>query len=224
VGHHQQEAQGLSLLPGASPGVLPHPPRLGAFEKEDEMKPIPLFESDESVEDLCLLIKSLHQEMSTMHRKVDVLLAFTSPALSVVPNEDEAMPVTESETRLAYCKQCSMTAYTDADVERFFGWRTPAGRPTIVQSWCRECRKLGKLPDSVTKFWREANALRKQADAKRAERVEVLEASRGRENKESVELVIEEADLRIEVRRLVAEYDKARRAFRKGESDETSEN
>ncbi len=188
------------------------------------MKPIPLFESDESVEDLCLLIKSLHQEMSTMHRKVDVLLAFTSPALSVVPNEDEAMPVTESETRLAYCKQCSMTAYTDADVERFFGWRTPAGRPTIVQSWCRECRKLGKLPDSVTKFWREANALRKQADAKRAERVEVLEASRGRENKESVELVIEEADLRIEVRRLVAEYDKARRAFRKGESDETSEN
>jgi hypothetical protein len=224
VGHHQQEAQGLSLLPGASPGVLPHPPRLGAFEKEDEMKPIPLFDGDESVEDLCMLIKSLHDEMSTMHRKVDVLLAFTSPALSVVPNEDEAMPVTESETRLAYCKQCSMTAYTDADVERFFGWRTPAGRPTIVQSWCRECRKLGKLPDSVTKFWREANALRKQADAKRAERVEVLEASRGRENKESVELVIEEADLRIEVRRLVAEYDKARRAFRKGESDETSEN
>jgi hypothetical protein len=204
--------------------MLPHPPRLGAFEKEDEMKPIPLFDGDESVEDLCMLIKSLHDEMSTMHRKVDVLLAFTSPALSVVPNEDEAMPVTESETRLAYCKQCSMTAYTDADVERFFGWRTPAGRPTIVQSWCRECRKLGKLPDSVTKFWREANALRKQADAKRAERVEVLEASRGRENKESVELVIEEADLRIEVRRLVAEYDKARRAFRKGESDETSEN
>jgi hypothetical protein len=187
------------------------------------MKPIPLFESDESVEDLCLLIKSLHQEMSTMHRKVDVLLAVASPALSVVPNEDEAMPVVE-ETLLASCPTCGTTAYTDADVERFFGYRTPAGKPTIVQSWCRECRKRKKLPDSVTKFWREANALRKQADAKRAERVAVLEANRGRENKESVELVIEEADLRIEVRRLVAEYDKARRAFRKGESDETGEN
>ena len=149
-------------------------------------------------------------------------VAAAAPA-SVVPNEDEAMPVVE-ETLLASCPPCSMTAYTDADVERFFGYRTPAGKPTIVQSWCRECRKRKKLPDSVTKFWREANALRKQADAKRAERVEVLEASRGRENKESVELVIEEADLRIEVRRLVAEYDKARRAFRKGESDETGEN
>ncbi len=105
------------------------------------MKPIPLFESDESVEDLCLLIKSLHQEMSTMHRKVDVLLAVASPALSVVPNEDEAMPVVE-ETLLASCPTCGTTAYTDADVERFFGYRTPAGKPTIVQSWCRECRKL----------------------------------------------------------------------------------
>jgi hypothetical protein len=149
-------------------------------------------------------------------------VAAAAPA-SVVPNEDEAMPVVD-DTLLASCPPCGTTAYTDADVERFFGYRTPAGKPTIVQSWCRECRKRKKLPDSVTKFWREANALRKQADAKRAERVAVLEANRGRENKESVELVIEEADLRIEVRRLIAEYDKARRAFRKGESDDTGEN
>jgi hypothetical protein len=166
-------------------------------------------------------------------------VAAAGPA-SVVPNEDEAMPVAEEDetpwpvdTRpiLACCPTCGMTAYTEGAVEHAFGYRTPAGRPTIVQSWCRECRKLEaatsprkKLPDSVTKFWREANALRKQADAKRAERVAVLEANRGRENKESVELVIEEADLRIEVRRLIAEYDKARRAFRKGESDDTGEN
>ena len=175
------------------------------------------------------------RQFDELNRKLEALLALkaddqlslfamvaAAPA-SVVPNEDEAMPVVE-ETLLASCPTCGTTAYTDADVERFFGYRTPAGRPTIVQSWCRECRKRKKLPDSVTKFWREANALRKQADAKRAERVEVLEASRGRENKESVELVIEEADLRIEVRRLVAEYDKARRAFRKSESDETGEN
>jgi len=175
------------------------------------------------------------RQFDELNRKLEALLALKAddqlslfamvaagPA-SVVPNEDEAMPVVD-ETLLACCPSCGTTAYTEADVERFFGYRTPAGKPTIVQSWCRGCRKLGKLPDSVTKFYREANALRKQADAKRAKRVEVLEASRGRENKESVELLIEEHDLRIEVRRLIAEYDKARRAFRKGESDETGEN
>ena len=72
------------------------------------MSTIPLFQGDESVEDLCLLIKSLHEEMSTMHRKVDVLLAIktdntdalremvaSGPSLEVVPNEDEATPVVE---------------------------------------------------------------------------------------------------------------------------------
>ena len=126
------------------------------------MKPIPLFESDESVEDLCLLIKSLQEEVSTMHRKVDVLLAVTSPALSVVPNEDEAMPVVE-ETLLASCPTCGTTAYTDADVERFFGYRTPAGKPTIVQSWCRECRKLPPLPAEVTALGAQARKLLKDA-------------------------------------------------------------
>jgi hypothetical protein len=124
--------------------MLPHPPRLGAFEKEDEMSQI-----DESVEDLCLLIKSLHEEMSTVHRKVDVLLAIktdntealremvaSGPALDVVPNEDEAMPV------LASCPTCNHTVYDEYDVEQEFGYRTPTGRETIVQSWCRKCRAL----------------------------------------------------------------------------------
>ena len=72
------------------------------------MSTIPLFQGDESVEDLCLLIKSLHEEMSTVHRKVDVLLAIktdntealremvaSGPALDVVPFEDETTPVVE---------------------------------------------------------------------------------------------------------------------------------
>jgi hypothetical protein len=178
------------------------------------------------------------RQFDELNRKLEALLALkaddqlslfamvaAAPA-SVVPNEDEAMPV------LASCPSCNTKAYTEAGIADFFGWRTPAGRPTIVQSWCRECRSAGKdqasartkLPDSVTKFWREADALRKQADAKRCKRAEVLEASRGRENKESVELLIEEHDLRIEVRKLIAEYDKARRAFRKNETSETGEN
>jgi hypothetical protein len=56
----------------------------------------------------------------------------------VVPNEDEAMPV------LASCPSCDTKAYTEAGIYDFFGYRTPKGRETIRQSWCRECRTDGK--------------------------------------------------------------------------------
>jgi len=131
------------------------------------MSTIPLFQGDESVEDLCLLIKSLHEEMSTMHRKVDVLLAIktdntealremvaSGPALEVVPFEDEAAPVvTQSQydemswadrlDRLAKakCPQCDRRAYSKEVVEAEFGYRTMEDGKVIVQSWCRECRK-----------------------------------------------------------------------------------
>ena len=81
------------------------------------------------------------------------VIAAAAPA-SVVPNEDEAMPVVE-ETLLASCPTCGTTAYTDADVERFFGYRTPACKPTIVQSWCRECRALeaATSPRKKPTYW-----------------------------------------------------------------------
>jgi hypothetical protein len=160
---------------------------------------------------------------------------------TVVPNEDEAMPVTEDDetpwpvdTRpiLACCPTCGMTAYTEGAVEHAFGYRTPADRETIRQSWCRRCRALEqatsprkkqRLPDSVTKFWREADLLRKQADAKRDERTECLKSTNGRETKQSLALLNQEHDLRIQVRKLVAQYDSARRAFRRGENGGTDE-
>ena len=153
------------------------------------MSTIPLFQGDESVEDLCLLIKSLHEEMSTVHRKVDVLLAIktdntealremvaSGPALAVVPNEDEAVPVVEEAT-------------------------SP--------------RKKQRLPDSVRELGVRARDLHKQADAKAEKRAKVLEASKGRETKESVALLIEEQDFRTEAVRLLSEYDKARGIIRK---------
>jgi hypothetical protein len=108
VGDHQQAAQGLSLLPGASPGVLPHPPRLGAFEKEDEM-------NDNS--EMMKVLETIADRLVFMHlsnnRQFDELkalvavgaggqlplfaVAAAAPA-SVVPNEDEAMPVVEEAT------------------------------------------------------------------------------------------------------------------------------
>ena len=160
---------------------------------------------------------------------------------AVVPNEDEAMPVVEAQLPLvadpswevlASCPSCTTKAYTEKGVEEMFGYRTPAGRKTIVQSWCRYCRIDGKgetiqrakLPDSVTKFWREADLLRKQADAKRDERTECLKSTNGRETKQSLALFNQEHDLRMQVRVLVAQYDSARRAFRKGENGGTNEN
>jgi predicted nucleic acid-binding Zn-ribbon protein len=106
----------------------------------------------------------------------------------------------------------------------FFGYRTPTGRDTIVQSWCRKCRALEqatsprkkqRLPDDVRELGIQARDLHKQADAKAEERAKVLAGSKGRETKESVELLVEEQDLRTEAVRLLSEYDQKRGILRK---------
>ena len=129
------------------------------------------------------------RQFDELNRKLEALLAVdagdqlplfavaaAAPA-SVVPNEDEAMPVAEPATRsyaLASCPTCDTEAYTEAGIERFFGYRTPAGRPTIVQSWCRECRALEQatsprkckpLPTHIADVGREARKLKKEANA-----------------------------------------------------------
>jgi len=141
---------------------------------------------DESVEGLCLLIKGLHEEMSTVHRKVDVLLAIktdntealremvaSGPALAVVPNEDEAMPVLTNEQyaamswpdrldRLAEakCPQCERRAYSAAAVEEQFGHRNMGDGIVRVQSWCRVCRNRswqGAIKGTINKAHNRAN-------------------------------------------------------------------
>ena len=182
------------------------------------------------------MLERMEHKVDCLNRKMDALLAAKTddqptllamvaagPALEVVPNEDEAMPVVD-ETLLASCPPCGTTAYTDGEVELFFGYRTPTGRETIVQSWCRECRALEaatsprkkqRLPDDVRKLGIQARDLHKQADAKAEERAKVLAASKGRETKESVELLVEEQDLRTEAVRLLSEYDQKRGILRK---------
>jgi len=172
----------------------------------------------------------IEHKLDSMNRKIDALLAAKTddqpallamvaagPAL-VVPNEDEAMPV------LASCPTCNTKAYTEAGIADFFGWRTPAGRETIVQSWCRECRALEqatsprkkqRLPDDVRELGIQARDLHKLADAKAEERAKVLAGSKGRETKESVVLLVEEQDLRTEAVRLLSEYDQKRGILRK---------
>ena len=151
-------------------------------------------------------------------------VAAAAPA-SVVPNEDEAMPVVEELPVLASCPSCNTKAYTEAGIADFFGWRTPAGRPTIVQSWCRECRSAGKdqasprkkqpLPDDVRDQGKLGRKFLKMAAAKRAERVKVLEASSGRETKESVMLLADEQDLTAKGMAELSGYDTKRAIIRK---------
>jgi len=182
------------------------------------------------------MLERMEHKVDCLNRKMDALLAIKAddqptllamvaagPALDVVPNEDEAMPVVD-ETLLASCPTCGTTAYTDGEVELFFGYRTPTGRETIVQSWCRECRALEqatsprkkqRLPDDVRELGIQARDLHKQADAKAEERAKVLAGSKGRETKDSVELLVEEQDLRTEAVRLLSEYDQKRGILRK---------
>ena len=177
------------------------------------------------------MLERMEHKVDCLNRKMDALLAAKTddqptllamvaagPALDVVPNEDEAMPV------LASCPTCKHTVYDEYDVEQDFGYRTPAGRETIVQSWCRQCRALEqatsprkkqRLPDDVRELGIQARDLHKLADAKAEERAKVLAGSKGRETKDSVVLLVEEQDLRTEAVRLLSEYDQKRGILRK---------
>ena len=121
------------------------------------------------------LVETLHAKVDDLERKLDAQLklndsiqwhlhaivlhltgdraALTAFVMAseptVVPNEDEAMPV------LASCPQCDTKAYTEAGIADFFGWRRMEDGKTIVQSWCRECRKLEQAtsPRKKPTFW-----------------------------------------------------------------------
>jgi hypothetical protein len=138
---------------------------------------------------------------------------------TVVPNEDEAMPV------LASCPCCEHKEATTAEqVEELFGYRTMADGKTIVQSWCRECRglegktsprKKQRLPDDVRDQGVLGRRFLKKAAAKRDERAKVLEASNGRETKESLALLREEQDLTTQGMAELSGYDTKRAILRK---------
>ena len=183
------------------------------------------------------MLERMEHKVDCLNRKMDALLAAKTddqptllamvaagPALEVVPNEDEAMPVAEPKLGYAYCKTCELQARTAAEVERDFGYRTPAGRETIVQSWCRACRALEQatsprkkqdLPDDVREQGKLGRKFLKMAAAKRAERVKALEASNGRETRESVMLLTEEQDLTKKGMAELSGYDTKRAVLRK---------
>jgi len=168
------------------------------------------------------------QEFAELHRKLAALQAMhadDTEALRemvaagpvVVPNEDEAAPVVHS------CPTCRKTA-TAETIEELFGFRTPTGKDTINQSWCRECRALEqatspskkqRLPDDVREQGILGRKFLKMAAAKRAERVKVLEASNGRETKESVMLLADEQDLTAKGMAELSGYDTKRAVIRK---------
>ena len=120
------------------------------------------------------LVETLHAKVDDLERKLDAQLklndsiqwhlhaivlhltgdraALTAFAMAsvptVVPNEDEAMPVVADPSWQgpACCPQCDTKADTLTDIADFFGWRKMENGKLIVQSWCRECRSSGKHP------------------------------------------------------------------------------
>jgi hypothetical protein len=195
------------------------------------------------------LVETLHGKVADLERKLDAQLklndsiqwhlhaivlhltgdraALTAFAMAseptVVPNEDEAMPV------LASCPCCEHKKATTAErVEELFGYRTMANGKTIVQSWCRECRglegktnprKKQRLPDDVREQGILGRQFLKMATAKRDERAKVLEVSSGRETKESLSLLREEQDLTTKGMAELSGYDTKRAILRKTNSD-----
>ena len=191
------------------------------------------------------LVETLHAKVDDLERKLDAQLkrneaiswqlhaiilhltgdraALTAFVMAseptVVPNEDEAMPV------LASCPCCEHKEATTAEqVEELFGYRTMADGKTIVQSWCRECRglegktnprKKQRLPDDVRDQGVLGRQFLKMAAAKRDERAKVLEASSGRETKESLALLREEQDLTTKGMAELSGYDTKRAILRK---------
>jgi len=191
------------------------------------------------------LVETLHAKVDDLERKLDAQLkrneaiswqlhaiilhltgdraALTAFVMAseptVVPNEDEAMPV------LASCPCCEhKEASTAEQVEELFGYRTMADGKTIVQSWCRECRglegktsprKKQRLPDDVRELGILGRQFLKMAAAKRDERAKVLEASSGRETRESLALLREEQDLTTKGMAELSGYDTKRAIIRK---------
>ena len=194
------------------------------------------------------LVETLHAKVDDLERKLDAQLkrneaiswqlhaiilhltgdraALTAFVMAseptVVPNEDEAMPV------LASCPCCEHKEATTAEqVEELFGYRTMADGKTIVQSWCRECRglegktsprKKQRLPDDVRALGMEARRLHREADVKSMLRAGALAMSKGRETKESVVLLADERDLRNRAMELLSRYDQARGIIRKAKA------
>lgn len=142
-------------------------------------------------------------------------VAAAAPA-SVVPNEDEAMPV------LASCPSCNTKAYTEAGIADFFGWHTPGGRETIVQSSCRECRSAGKdqasptrnvrtrMPADVRALSQEATKLAREGQALIKKAMDGASANSGRMSLEDKRLLDAGTVKMTESKKLQSQYNRER--------------
>lgn len=161
---------------------------------------------------LATVLAAVQDDPDTLHKLVR--------GLSVVPFEDEALPA------LATCPQCEAKAETEEQVEERFGYRTMEDGKVRVQSWCRSCRSQGEkvtegrakrqpLPDNVRVLGQQARRLLTEASKLDDERNALLQASNGRETKQTIALSAEIAAKRTASVPLMAQYEAARSVIRK---------
>ena len=165
------------------------------------------------------LVETLHAKVDDLERKLDAQLkrneaiswqlhaiilhltgdraALTAFVMAseptVVPNEDEAMPV------VATCPPCAKTATADT-VVALFGYRPTEKRPLRVQSWCRECRDLEqatsprknvrlRMPDDVRAMGKQATVLGKEGQALIQQAMDIATTNSGRMSHEGKRLL-----------------------------------
>ena len=161
---------------------------------------------------LATVLAAVQDDPDTLHRLVR--------GLSVVPFEDDMLPA------LATCPQCDAKAETEEQVEERFGYRTMEDGKVRVQSWCRSCRSQGEkvtegrakrqpLPDNVRVLGQQARRLLTEASKLDDERNALLQASNGRETKQTIALSAEIAAKRTASVPLMAQYEAARSVIRK---------
>lgn len=161
---------------------------------------------------LATVLAAVQDDPDTLHRLVR--------GLSVVPFEDDMLPA------LATCPQCEAKAETEEQVEELFGYRTMEDGKVRVQSWCRSCRSQGEkvtegrakrqpLPDNVRVLGQQARRLLTEASKLDDERNALLQASNGRETKQTIALSAEIAAKRTASVPLMAQYEAARSVIRK---------
>lgn len=170
---------------------------------------------------LATVLAAVQDDPATLHKLIR--------GLSVVPFEDEGEPIVPETPAplpvLASCPCCeNKEAHTEAQVEELFGYRTMEDGKVRVQSWCRECRGLEAktsprskqpLPAHVRELGQKARRLLAEASKLEVERNTLLQASSGRETKQTIALSAEIAAKRTASVPLMAQYEAERSIIRK---------
>ena len=155
------------------------------------------------------VLETIADRLIDMHLANQRQFAETNSELASVQRKLDALMAVKADDQLSLF---AMVAAAPVAVVPNEDEAMPVVEPVIVQDEPSP-RKKKRLPDHIRVLGQQFRDLHGLADVKAEERAMVLAASKGRETKESVALLVEEQDLRTEARKFQQQYDKERRPF-----------